>query len=90
MQKKRRPRYPEDFKKRAVELSAEKTVLKVAEELGVSPGSIVKWRAEYGVSPTRKTERSLSSRDMRNLIEEQQREIEILKKEKKLAEWHLR
>ena len=86
MQKKRRPRYQEDFKKRAVELSAEKTVQEVADELDVSPGSIVKWRAEFGVSPTRKTDTSLSSREMRNLISELRRENEMLKKEKKLAE----
>ena len=87
MQKKRSPRYTSEFKERAVELSRERTIQSVAGELGVSPDSIVRWRAKYGVSPTRKTDQSLSSREMRNLIAEQQREIEMLRKEKKLAEW---
>lgn len=86
MQKKRRPRYTREFKERAVQLSAEKTVQQVAEELGVSPGSIVKWRAEFGSSPTRSTSNSKSMREMKNLVADLQRENEMLKKEKKLAE----
>jgi transposase len=86
MQKKRRPRYTREFKERAVQLSAEKTVKQVADELDVSTASIVKWRAEFGSSSTRNTSGSLSTREMRNLISELQRENEMLKKEKTLAE----
>ncbi len=86
MQKKRRPRYTREFKERAVELSTKKPVQEVADELGVSTSSIVKWRAQLGESPTRATKGSLSTREMKNLLVELQRENEMLKKEKKLAE----
>ena len=86
MQKKRRPRYTREFKERAVQLSAKKTVQEVAKELGISTSSVVNWRAKFGESPTRTTSGSLSMRDMKNLLAELQRENEMLKKEKKLAE----
>lgn len=86
MQKKRSPRYGREFKERAVQLSAEKTVQQVADELGVSTASIVKWRGEFGSSPTRNTKASLSTRELKNVVAELQREVEMLKKEKKLAE----
>lgn len=86
MQKKRSPRYGKEFKERAVQLSAEKTVQQVADDLGVSTASIVKWRAKFGSSPTRKTNGSLSTRELKNVVAELQKEVDMLKKEKKLAE----
>ena len=86
MQKKRSPRYGKEFKERAVQLSAEKTVQQVAEDLGVSTASIVKWRAKLGSSPTRNTNGSLSTRELKNAVAELQKEVDMLKKEKKLAE----
>ena len=86
MQKKRRPKYSKEFQERAVELSRIQGVAKVAEELGVSPSSVVRWRGEQGESPVRKTSNSMTAREMKNLIEEQQQRIDELEKEKKLAE----
>lgn len=86
MQKKRRPRYNSEFKRRAVELSKERGVETVAEELGISTSSVTRWRAQYGESPVRSRDGNLTAREMKNLLDEQQRRIEQLEKEKKIAE----
>ena len=86
MQKKRRPRYSREFKERAVQLSSTKSVDEVAKELGLSTSSIIRWRAEFGESPTRRTSGSLSAREMQRRLAELERENEMLKKEKKIAE----
>ena len=87
MQKKRRPSYTDEFKRRAVELSREKGVEAVSKELGISLSSVSRWRAEFGKSPVRQTGNSkLTAREMKNLMDEQQRRIEQLEKEKKIAE----
>ena len=86
MQKRRRPRYNREFKERAVQLTAKKTVKEVAEELGIAATSLVRWRAELGQSPTRKTKGSLTSREMQQRLLELERENEMLRKEKKVAE----
>lgn len=86
MQKRRRPRYSREFKERAVQLTAEKNVQEVAEELGISTSSLIRWRAELGGSPTRQTKNSLNSREMKQRLAELERENEMLKKEKKVAE----
>jgi transposase len=86
MQKKRRPRYNNEFKKRAVDLSKEKGIEFVANELDISPSSVIRWRAKFGKSPVRSGIDQLSAREMKNLLEEQQRRIDQLEKEKKIAE----
>ena len=86
MQKKRRPSYTDEFKKRAVELTREKGVDAVAKELDISQSSIIRWRAQHGESPVRNKNGKLTSREMKNLLDEQQRRIEQLEKEKKIAE----
>lgn len=86
MQKKRRPRYTDEFKMRAVELSKEKGVEAVAKELDISTSSIIRWRAQFGESPVRSANGKLTTREMKNLLDEQQRRIEQLEKEKKIAE----
>ena len=48
MQKKQRPKYTEEFKQRAVELSLKGNVVQVAEELGISKSSLIRWRARGG------------------------------------------
>ena len=87
MQKKRRPSYTDEVKKRAVELTREKGVDAVAKELDISQSSIIRWRAQHGESPVRNKNGKLTSREMKNLLDEQQRRIEQLEKEKKIAEW---
>lgn len=86
MKKRKRPIYTAEFKARAVQLSAERNVHDVAEELEISSSSIIRWRGQMGVSPTRGTSDSLSAREMKNRLDELERENELLKKEKKIAE----
>ena len=69
MQKKRRPRYNDEFKKRAVELTQEKGVETVAKELDISASSIIRWRAQFGKSPTRMAGNGkLTAREMKNRL----------------------
>jgi len=87
MQKKRRPRYNDEFRMRAVELSREKGVEAVAKELEISVASLSRWRAKFGEAPVRRSKNGkLTTREMKNLLDEQQRRIEQLEKEKKIAE----
>ena len=87
MQKKRRPRYNDEFKKRAVELTREKGVETVAKELGISTSSIIRWRAQFGKSPVRMVGNGkLTAREMKNRLAELERENERLQKEKRIAE----
>lgn len=85
MRKRGRPGYTTEFKRRAVELSRHGNVKKVAEELGISRSALVRWRGEIGESEVRTTD-GMSAREMKNLLAKQQREIERLQKEKKIAE----
>lgn len=64
MQKKSNPSYTLEFKQRAVELSVNRSVREVARELGISATSIVRWRAKFGDPPVRKTDGSLTPREM--------------------------
>lgn len=86
MQKKRRPSYNDEFRKRAVELSRDKGVEAVAKELDISQSSVTRWRAQFGESPLRNTNGKLTSREMQNRLEKLERENERLQKEKKIAE----
>ena len=86
MTERKRPVYTAEFKARAVQLSAERNVHEVAKELEVSASSIIRWRGELGVSPTRGTSDSLSAREMKNQLDKLKRENDLLKKEKKIAE----
>lgn len=86
MQKKQRPKYAEEFKQRAVELTLKKNVHDVAKELQISTSSLVRWRAEAGHSDVRMTEDGMSARQMKSLLAEQQQRIAELEKGKKLAE----
>jgi len=87
MQKKKRPRYGKEFKARAVQLSidSDKRVGEVAKELGVSTSALVDWRRRAGVSDARNMD-GTSARDLKNRLEQQELEIQQLKKEKKIAE----
>ena len=86
MQKRKRPTYTREFKQRAVQLSTKKNVHDVAEELGISSSSIIRWRAEFGEAPVRQTSASLSPRQMKQRLAQLERENDALKKEKKIAE----
>lgn len=85
MQKKERPRYTEEFKQRAVELTQQKAIAEVAAELGIGKSSLIRWRAEGGHSGARVTN-EMSTRQMKTLVAEQQRRIAELEKAKKIAE----
>jgi transposase len=85
MQKKQRPKYTEEFKQRAVELSLKGNVVQVAAELGISKSSLIRWRAEGGHSEARVSD-DLSTRQMKDLLAEQQRRIAELERGKKIAE----
>ena len=78
---KKRPRYSEDFKQGAVELSRERGVAKVAKDLGVSPGSIVMWRKKY---PSSQNPRSNLKQPVN--LSRKDKEIDRLKQELKWCE----
>lgn len=92
--RKRRRRYDEAFKRRAVELSerSDRLIDEVARELGLTPDTLYRWRQEYGVAarqavstpvsgaPRSVTELERENRELRaKLADMEQREI-ILKK----------
>jgi transposase len=85
MQKKQRPKYTEEFKQRAVELSLKGNVVQVAAELGISKSSLIRWRAEGGHSDARVSD-EMSARQMKSLLAEQKRRIDELERAKKIAE----
>ncbi len=85
MQKKRQPKYTEEFRQRAVELSVKRSVAAVAKELDISPSSLVRWRAEAGHSEARVSD-EMTARQMKGMLAEQQRRIAELEKENKIAE----
>lgn len=85
MQKKQRPKYTDEFKQRAVELSLKANVVHVAAELGISKSSLIRWRAEGGHSEARAGD-EMSARQMKALLAEQQRRISELERAKKIAE----
>ena len=85
MQKKQRPKYTNEYKQRAVELSLKKNVHDVAKELDISPSSLVRWRAAAGHSEVRMND-DMTARQMKTLLAEQQCRIEELERGKKLAE----
>ena len=87
-----RRRYDAAFKRRAIELTerGERTIQRVAEELGVTPDTLYRWRIEFGVSlrkgvslpaaPRSPAELERENRELRaKLADMQAREI-ILKK----------
>ncbi len=77
---KTRRQYDEEFKKMAVELSQAKGSLKAtAEELGITPQILTRWRRERVVAPGTP---ALS----RAQVSQEQQEIVRLKKELKQAE----
>ena len=87
----KRPRYPKEFKERAVRLSLEagKNVEEVAADLGISSSSLVNWRQQLGASKGRTADRELRAendglRGQLKLAEKEKRaltmENEILKK----------
>ena len=91
MHAKQRPRYPDEFKERAVRLSLEsgKTVDEVAAELGISVSSLTNWRQKQGAARGRTGEPKLRSeldalRSQLRLAEKEKKalamEVEILKK----------
>ncbi len=77
---KTRRQYDEEFKKMAVELSVAKGSLKAtAEELGVTPQILTRWRSERVVAQG-------SPAVSRTQVSQEQQEIVRLKKELKQAE----
>lgn len=86
MQKKPKIKYTKEFKERAVQLSfeSEKKVREVAKELGISVSTLVDWRGKFGVSNPRSSGTTI--RELQKQLEEQQRENQLLRKEKKIAE----
>ena len=52
---KKRPGYTKEFNERAVQLSvdSDQTLAEVAAELGISPGTLSRWREKQGVSTPR-------------------------------------
>ena len=77
---KTRRQYDEEFKKMAVELSVAKGSLKAtAEELGITPQILTRWRSERVVAQG-------SPAISRTQVSQEQQEIVRLKKELKQAE----
>ncbi len=80
----KRPRYTQEFKEQAIKLSLmpDTTLDQVAQELGISAGTLVGWRQKAGVSPSR----SGVSAAMRLELESLRRRTQELEKEKKAVE----
>lgn len=89
---KRRRRYDDEFKRRAVELSekSDRTIGEVARELGVGEDLLYAWRREYGVAkrqgvpmptgPRSVTELERENHELRIKLAEMQNREAILKK----------
>lgn len=86
MQKKKRPRYNQEFRENAVRLSTRQNVSDVAKELEISESSLIRWRGQMGESPVRQASASLTPREMELRLAQLERENEMLRKEKKVAE----
>lgn len=79
-----RKRYDEDFKKRAVRLSysSERTVIEIAESLGINPSLLHRWRRKYTPdgAKTQMAEKDDEMSKLRFRIAELEDENDILKK----------
>ncbi|MGI5844811.1 MAG: transposase [Candidatus Xenobium sp.] len=82
----KRPTYTKEFRERAVQLSvdSDQTLEVVAADLGVSLGTLSRWRRRQGVSTPRGAVQAL--RESRAENEELKKRNRQLEKEKKLAE----
>jgi len=80
---KRRPQYTSEFKERAVRLSMDDdtSVEQVAQELGISPSSLVRWRGSMGVGAERQS--TSRPRSLRDENEQLQRQLKQAEKEKR-------
>lgn len=58
----------------------------MAKELEISESTLVRWRGQIGESSVRQTSASLTPREMEQRLAQLERENEILRKEKKIAE----
>lgn len=77
--------YSKEFKDRAVQQSYQRDNIKeLADELGISPERIYKWRTDYrgsgSSSITEKTQEHLEIKKLKKALKEKELELEILKK----------
>ena len=87
-----RRKYDDAYKRRAVELSerGDRTINEVARELGLTDGTLYRWRCEYGVAarqgvvapggPRSVTELEHENRDLRAKLADMEARETILKK----------
>ena len=73
-----RRQYSEEFKKEAVghSLTSEKTVVEVAQDLGIAPSNLRRWRTQYG-----KNGELASPGNGKQRLTPQEEEVRRLKKE---------
>ena len=82
---KKKATYTEEFKKEAVELllTSEQTIDEIAENLGVSRGSLTNWNKRFGNGKAKpRGNRIKSGAELQ--IESLQREVAVLKKEREI------
>ncbi len=77
--------YSKEFKDRAVQQSYQRDNIKeLADELGISPERIYKWRTDYrcfgSSSITEKAQEHLEIKKLKKALKEKELELEILKK----------
>ena len=79
--------FSEDFKKQAVELAevSDKSLAKVAKELGVGFSTLTRWKKQYGGNNGNRKARAASQRNETDVeVIRLKRELERLKKENEI------
>lgn len=81
---KKNKRYPEEFKREALEMAASQEVstAQLERDLGITPGLIYKWRERYRVDETNGALKPSVEREVEAEIRRLKRELSVVKQER--------